>query len=153
MLRVSSHQDLLDTFRALDRAEVQIPSSFKFPLAVRDYLTWIEPSGHRIYLVFEDEVTHRPLGVVFQRTHGHADTPASMCHWCHAVRSGDGVGLLTAAVTSQRRVGVHLCSDLSCRERALSTPGVHDFRESVSGGEKVRQIMARMNDFAKRNLF
>lgn len=153
MIKITSENQLLETFRSLDRDQVQVPAEFKFPLAVKDYLSWIEPSGHRVYLVFEDTASGLPLGVVFERTPAPPSTPASMCQWCHSVRSGTGVSLLTTAASKNRRVGLHLCTDLNCRERAMGAPGIHDFNESLSGVEKVKQVVRRMNEFAKSNLF
>lgn len=153
MIRITNEEELLGTFRSIDRDEVQIPLTARFPMAVKDYVAWIEPSGHRIYLVFEDTQTGSPLGVVFQRTRGSANTVASMCQWCHAVRSGSGVGLLTATVAKDHRVGVHLCADLNCREHAMGPPGIHDFNESLSSGEKLQNILRRMTAFARKNLF
>jgi len=153
MIRIASEDQLLETFRSTDQDQVHIPANFSFPLPVKDYVSWVEPSGHRVYLVFEDLVNSRPLGVVFQRTRGAPDTPASMCQWCHSVRSGGAVSLLTTDMGPNRRVGLHLCSNLNCKENALSAPGIHDFSEGVSGRERVQRILQRMNDFAKKNLF
>lgn len=141
------------TFRAIDQDEVYVPPDLKFPIGVRDYLAWTEPSGHRVFLVFVEPYSQEKLGIVFHRTHGTADTPAAMCQWCHAVRAGGAVALLTAAVTKRRRVGLHLCANLNCRENALSTPGIHDFIESISANERVKRILVRMSAFARRNLF
>lgn len=153
MIRINSEEQLLETFREIDRDEVQVPLTARFPMAVKDYVSWIEPSGHRIYLVFEDVQTGAPLGVVFQRTHASADTKASMCQWCHAVRSGTGVGLLTASASKNHRVGVHLCADLNCRDHAMGPPGVNDFNESLSSAEKMQNVLRRMTAFARKNLF
>lgn len=130
-----------------------MPADLGFPLALKDYFAWTEPSGHRVYLVFGDPTTGHPLGVVFQRTSTPADAPASMCQWCHAVRTGGGVSLLTAAAGRNRRVGVHLCSDLSCRDRAFGVPGRHDFNEGLSPQEKLQRLLRRMGDFAHGQLF
>ena len=108
-------------------------------------------SGHRLFLLFEDSGDRR--GIVFERTHGSAETPAAMCQWCHAVRRGPAVGLLTASAARHRRVGVHLCTDLSCRENALGVPGVNDFLESVSAPERLQDVLTRMREFARANLF
>jgi hypothetical protein len=153
MIRIASEEQLLAKFRPIDRDEVQIPSNFKFPLAIKDYLTWVEPSGHRVYLVFEDVSSGKPLGVVFQRTRGAGETPAAMCQWCHTVRPGPAVGLLTAAADRDHRIGIHLCSNLNCRENALAPPNVHDLRESLGKYEKLHRILSRMSDFSHRNLF
>jgi hypothetical protein len=153
MLRIASQEQLLDKFRDIDRDQVQIPPTFRFPLAVKDYLSWVEPSGHRVYLLFEDVSSGDPMGVVFQRTHGAHDTAAAMCQWCHTVRPGPAVGLLTASVDRNHRIGIHLCTNLNCRENTLKEPGIHDLRESLGKYERLHRILERMTDFAHRNLF
>ena len=153
MLRLRDSDHLRAAFRAIDQDEVYVPPDMKFPIGVRDYLAWVEPSGHRVYLIFVEPYSHERLGIVFHRTRGTPDTPAAMCQWCHAVRGGGAVALLTAAVNRRRRVGVHLCSNLNCRENALTTPGIHDFNESISASERVKRILVRMSAFARRNLF
>lgn len=132
---------------------MQIPATITFPLALQDYVAWTEPSGHRVYLVFEEIQSGNPMGVVFQRTKGAAETPASMCQWCHAVRAGSAVSLMTTDAGPNRRVGLYLCTNLNCKQNALAPPGVHDFAERVNGRDKVERIVRRMNDFAKHNLF
>ncbi len=153
MIRIKDESQLLASFRETDQAQVQIPPALTFPLALKDYLAWTEPSGHRVYLVFSEIQSGNPMGVVFQRTKGAAETPASMCQWCHSVRSGSAVSLMTTDAGPNRRVGLYLCSGLNCKENALSPPGVNDFAESVSGQDKVDRIVRRMNEFAKQNLF
>jgi hypothetical protein len=153
MIKIASESELLRTFRAVDRDQVQLPPDFKFPLAVKNFTTWLEPSGHRVYLVYEDTKKGGPIGIVFQRTHGSPDAAPAMCQWCNSVRGGSGVSLLTAAVGSNRRVGIHLCSDLQCADEEMVIPGVNDLRESLSRTEKVLRLMQRMSDFAIRNLF
>jgi hypothetical protein len=131
---------------------VQIPSDFKFPLAVKNFTRWVEPSGHRLYLIYEHASQGTPVGIVFQRTHGSADAAPAMCQWCNSVRGGSGVSLLTAAAGSNRRVGIHLCTDLQCAEQEEAVPSVNDLRESLSRPEKVLRLVQRMSDFAIKNL-
>ncbi len=61
MIRILSEQQLLSAFREFDQPQVQIPSNLKFPLGLKDYLSWIEPSGHRVYLVFPDSNSGQPM--------------------------------------------------------------------------------------------
>lgn len=141
----------MQTFRPIDQDEVQLPSEMTFPLLVRDYLAWVEPSGHRTYLVFADGAKAR--GIVFRRSHQSADAPAAMCDWCHSVRGRGAVGLLTATVSKTNRIGLTLCRDLSCKEKLEKPPGVNDVFESVDVGEKKQRLVERMSHFARRNLF
>lgn len=151
MIKISSETDLLESFREIDRDQVHLPADIQFPLAVRDYTSWVEPSGHRVYLVFEKNGV--PMGVVFRRPNGPPMTPASMCQWCHTVRTGNAVSLLTASMSPDRSIGLYLCSRLNCREHILSGPSVHDFNEGLSGHERVNEVVRRMRDFASANLF
>lgn len=151
MIRIANEAELLDSFRALDRDQVQLSPDFQFPLAVKDYLSWVEPSGHRVYLVFPDDGSLR--GVVFERTSSSSEVPVSMCQWCHSVRRGSGVGLLTASAGRNRRVGVYLCRSLECKDNVMSPPTINDFSEGLSGSERLQRVVRRMSDFARANLF
>lgn len=153
MIRIQDEHQLRASFRDFEQNQVQVPQDFKFPLALKDYLSWVEPSGHRVYLVFRDHLSGHPMGVVFQRTRGSADASPSMCQWCHAVRPGSAVGLLTTQAGKERRIGIHLCVDLDCKAHAEKGPGKNDFTEGLSGREKIERVVRRMNDFAKHNLF
>lgn len=134
-----------------------MPRDLRFPFGVADYLAWVQPAGARVYLIFAEPDTGKTLGVVFRRDQpgsGGGESPAGMCEWCHAVRAGDGVKLLTATASSKRRVGISLCSDLSCKQKALAEPGVDDMPvPGLSDRDRIRKITQRMAAFARRNLF
>jgi hypothetical protein len=152
MIYINSETELLSAFRLIDREEVQIPRALQLPLKVDDYVTWIEPSGSRIYLIIEEKKKQLPFGIVFRRDQ---DTSGSygMCEWCHSVRSGNGVALLTATASSHRRVGINLCRDLDCKEKAELPPGPNDIPQLLSSQDRIQKITQRMFNFAKQNLF
>ena len=152
MIRISSEAELRQTFREIDRDQVFLPASFPFPLAIKNFKSWVEPSGHRVYLVFEDVQT-QARGIVFQRTAGSAEAAPAMCQWCNTVRGGSGVSLLTATASTNRRVGIHLCSDLNCGVGDNPAPSTNDLRESLSKAERMQRLMKRIQDFARNNLF
>ncbi len=153
MFKINSEDELLGSFRNIDRDQVQLPSDLKFPLPVRNYYSWLEPSGHRAYLVFEDPENQKLLGVVFRRTNTASDHGPVMCDWCHSVRGRGKVTMMTTAVSKDRQVGVYLCADLKCDEELRKPPGVNDLRESLDIGERTFALMERMSEFVKRNLF
>lgn len=153
MFKVSTADELLGSFRSMERDQVHIPSNLKFPLPVKNYLSWIEPSGHRAYLVFEDPENQKLLGVVFRRTAPNLDYGPVMCDWCRSVRGRGMVTMMTATVSRDRQVGVYLCSDLNCDEELRKPPGVNDLRESLDIGERTFGLMDKMHNFAKKNLF
>ena len=127
----------IDPVLALDN-QVNVPGRREFGVF----------SGNRVYLVFTDGAS---VGIVFRRDQGPG-AGSTMCEWCHSVRSGDSVGLLTATATSKRRVGIHACRDLSCKEKLESTPGVNDFQEMLNPREKARRLVARMSEFVRREI-
>jgi FBP C-terminal treble-clef zinc-finger len=154
MIRIQSENDLLEAFREIDRDTVRMTSNLKFPLAISDYLAWVEPSGHRTFLVFEDAKSRSLIGVAFKRTHPPAEPITNMCEWCHSVSGSGKIGLLTADVNKKRRVGVYLCRDLQCKGNIeADPPSVHDLRESIGKQEKTMRVLERMSNFARANLF
>lgn len=154
MIRIQNENELLALFRPVDRDEVRPPSHQTYPMAVTDYIAWVEPSGHRTYLIFEDEKSRSGLGVVFKRTQPPPDPVTNMCEWCHSVSGSQTIGMLSASVSQKKRVGLYLCRDLSCKQNILAQPpSVHDLRESLSAHDKTRRMLTRMSDFARRNLF
>ena len=149
---IKSEKELLETFRQIDREEVIFSKELSYPLRLEDYFTWIEPSGNRVYLIKESTSSNLPFGIVFRRDQSTGG-PSAMCEWCHAVRSGSDVSLLTATSSSQRRVGIYLCRDLSCKEKAVHTPNPDDVPRFNTAGERIQAIMKRMDLFAKKYLF
>jgi hypothetical protein len=104
-------------------------------------------------LLFNDPKSNTLTGITFRRTHSTADAPAGMCDWCHSVRGGDSVGLMTVQVDKSKTIGLMLCRDLSCREKVTGKPDRNDIRESLSVDQKQRRILERMSEFARKNLF
>src|SRR3954468_3575933 len=117
MIRIASENGLRESFRVMDRDQVILPEQLRFPLEIEDYLAWVEPSGARVYLLFDDRKRKLPLGIVFRRDQSAGGGSPRMCEWCHSIRSGDQVSLLTATANSQRRIGIQLCRDLSCKSK------------------------------------
>lgn len=153
MLRIANEEEFLEAFRPIDRDHVRLPPEMTFPLIVRNYMAWVEPSGHRTFLVFEEASKRSPRGIVFNRPHASADQPAAMCDWCHSVRGRGAVGLLTATVSPHRRIGLTLCRDLTCKEKIEGIPSANDLRESMPTDMKMRRLVEQMSEFARRNLF
>ena len=115
MNHIRTAEDLVVTFRERDQKHVILPPGMRFPVALEHYLTWIEPSGVRVYLVFQLPDWKQAVGVVFRRDQqGSSTSPPGLCEWCLSTGPSDQVGLLTATVDSKRRVGLNLCLDLSC---------------------------------------
>lgn len=153
MIRIASEKDLINSFRPIDQDHVHLAADVQFPLVIKNYLSWIEPSGARAYLVYEDLVTNQPMGIAFRRTLGSPDAAPVMCQWCNTVRGGGGVSLMTAAASENRSIGVYLCSDLKCEDGIQGTPGIHALRESLTKTDRMQRLMSRITEFAKGSLF
>lgn len=152
MIRITSEKDLLEAFRPLDRDQVELPETLRFPLLLKDYLSWTEPSGNRVFLVYTERDRKYPLGIVFRQDQSGAGS-AGMCEWCHSVRSSGGVSLLTAQASLNRRVGVQLCRDLTCKHKVESQPGADDFPETLSHRERIQRILQRISTFGRQQIF
>src|SRR5688500_18004856 len=99
MFRLETETDLLKAFRPRDRKHVELPPDLRFPLFVRDYLAWCDPTLTRTFLVTLEGRSQRPMGIAFRRDQSRSGTPtAHMCEWCHSSGSSNEVGLLTAEV-------------------------------------------------------
>jgi hypothetical protein len=152
MIRIESDKKILEAFRDIDRDQVQLPSEIAYPFGLIDYYAWTEPSGHRAYLLYNDG-DNRLLGVVFKRLNEPADAPIKMCSFCHSVRGGGRVGLLSVAASKNRIIGLHLCRDLSCKEKVQGSPKATDLPEKLEPNEKLKRVLSRMGDFLRTNLF
>lgn len=113
MFKLDSEAALLDTFRPRDRKKVELPAGLKFPLTATDYYSWLHPAGGRVYVVFAPRGGGHTTGIVFD-TNG-ANQVTQLCDWCHS--SSTDVSMLTAALNSNKRVGISVCGDLSCGKK------------------------------------
>ena len=147
MFKLNDEAALLEAFRPRDRQQVELPPDLKLPLFVRNYLAWPHPAGGRVYLVFATP-GGVPTGITFDTNDGAGPTVPQMCDWCHSSAPGNGVGLLTARVNAKKRVGVHLCSDLSC-QRKLEEEADRTGRSVLPAMEK---LIERMGRFAEEAL-
>jgi treble-clef zinc-finger protein len=146
MFQLKTEEMLIKTFRPRDRAGMELPSDLKFPLFVRDYVAWREPSGTGVRLVF-GPVGGVPTGIFFRRAHGEPNT-AQMCEWCHSGGGADQIGLMTADVNSRKRAGITICLDLRCQEKIEDAAN----RAGRSALEAKRALLERIAKFAQEAL-
>ena len=146
MFIIKTERDLLNAFRPRDRGAFEPPVGAAFPIAVRDYRAWVDPSGVRAFLVFQDPASGRPLGIVFRREVAGDESGSRMCDWCH--NFGAEVGLLTADRSSRRRVGVGVCRDLRCADR------IEQAAELAGRSSRLarQRLLERMVKFAREGL-
>ncbi|MDB4966145.1 MAG: hypothetical protein JWN44_1834 [Myxococcales bacterium] len=151
MEMVTSELELLRLFRDIDRADVELSPDLIFPLALDETLAWAV--GPRAFLLFRERPDRPARGIVFHRNAGTVPDVAAMCEWCHAVRGHGGVKLLSVSVDARRRVGLYLCSDLSCVSRSNEVPGPDDLPEGLDGAQRAARTLERISRFASRRLF
>jgi hypothetical protein len=152
MFRLDSEEALLETFRPRDRRAVELPRGLAFPLFVRDYLAWTHPAGGRVCLVFAMP-SGVPTGIVFDSNGGTDASLPQMCEWCHCSGMDSRVGLLAARLNSKKRVGVYVCSDLSCKQK-LEDEADRSGRSVLPAMEKLIDRMGRFStDALKIDLF
>ena len=140
MFRLDSEAALRQAFRPKDRDWVTPSAEMKLPMLVRGYFAWTHPAGGRVFLVF---ATPRgvPTGILFETNSGGLSVP-QMCDWCHFSGNGARVGLLTARLNAKKRVGLHVCSDLSCRQK-LEDEADRSGRSVIPAIEKLVEKMGR----------
>jgi hypothetical protein len=143
MFQIQSEKEFLNAFRSRDRKVVEPPKGTKFPLFVRNYLSWVDPYGVRVFLLFQAPSASRPIGIAFRRDQqGDKTLVSRLCDWCHAHGSADQIGLLTTDLDSKRRIGVNLCLDLRCGEK-LETMANMGGRSVVDDHKMLLEKMAR----------
>jgi hypothetical protein len=147
MFKLDSETDLLATFRPKDRKSVELVPEIKLPLFVRDYLSWKHPGGGYVYLAFAAP-GGAPTGIVFDTNGGGGPSAPAMCDWCHVSSAGTEVGLLTAQRNAKKRVGVHVCADLSCKQKLEEECD----RQGKSVVPVMQKLIERMARFATEAL-
>jgi hypothetical protein len=147
MFLIQSEKELLNAFRPRDRNAFEPPPGRTYPVFVRDYLSWVDPSGAHVYLIIQDPSSKRPLGIAFRRNPGSA-AGAQLCDWCHTHGSSQDINLLTTDRNSKRRVGVLLCTDLRCGEKIEQ----HANLSGRSPIEPRQRMLERMMRFARECL-
>lgn len=146
MFKLDSENALLEAFRPKDRKLVEVGKDIVLPRFVRNYLAWAHPGGGRVFLVFAVP-GGVPTGIVFDLVGGAGTSAMQMCDWCHT--SGkNAVGLLTATLNDRKRVGVHVCSDLSCQDKLEEAATLGGFSVLPS----MQKLMERMGRFASETL-
>lgn len=146
MFRLQSEDALKASFRPKDAALVEPPPGLTYPLAVLDYLSWVHPAGGLVFIVFATK-GGTPTGIAFN-SNGGAGGVVQMCDWCHHTGVGSQVGLLTARLNANKRLGVYLCSDLSCRQKIEDEAN----RSGRSPVPALKKLVEKIGEFASDGL-
>jgi hypothetical protein len=146
MFKLDSETELLEAFRPKDRGLVELGPGMKFPMIVRGYQSWVHPAGGRVFLVFA-AAGDAPTGIVFA-TNGAGPPQPSMCDWCHSATAKGPTAVLSARVNAKKVAGVHVCADLSCRQKIEEEAN----RSGKSAKPAMDKLIQRMGKFASEVL-
>jgi hypothetical protein len=147
MFLIESEKDLVNAFRPRDRKVLELPPAVTYPLFVRDYHAWLEPTGQRVFIVLQDPASERPLGIAFRRDPSGAGT-SRLCEWCHSWGNGEEIGLLSTEKSSKRIVGIGLCLDLRCSDKIQQMSDL----AGRSAVEPRKRMLERIQKFAREAL-
>ncbi|MDG0815151.1 FBP domain-containing protein [Bdellovibrio svalbardensis] len=114
---INSEEEFVQAFRTRDQNKLVLPEKLKFPLNVRSYFTWKEPSGVYTYLVFKAPNWDLPRGVAFKRTASTVEPVGGLCGWCNSYGTSDDIGLLSVAMSANVSNSYLICQDLRCIEK------------------------------------
>lgn len=146
MFRIDSEEALLEAFRPKDRKLVEVPRDMSFPLLAQHCHAWAHPAGGRVFLLFAVK-GGVPTGIAFDVDGGIAAVP-KMCDWCHCGGLGNQVGLLSARLNAKKTVGVHVCTDLGCKQKLEDMAN----RSGMSPLPGIERLVERMGRFASEAL-
>lgn len=147
MFLLRSEDDLKEAFLPKFRNSIELPKNLKFPLVVRDYLTWSDPSSPRVHVIFAERDVEKPIGVIFEREPVQTGT-SSICDWCHSHGSSQQIGLLTLRVNATRQVGLCICRDLSCREKIGNNLSL----SPLVAQKRISRVVSQMSAVVRRFL-
>jgi hypothetical protein len=117
MFTIASKEELIGAFRKPDLKKLILPEGLQFPIHVRSYFTWKEPSGVYVYLVFKLPNWDLPRGVAFKKVPIRGGPTGNLCNWCHAYGSSEEIGMMSLALNSRVSHSYLLCNDLSCVQK------------------------------------
>ncbi|GAA1745544.1 FBP domain-containing protein [Aeromicrobium alkaliterrae] len=123
-----------------------------------DFLAWADPKApQRAYLVVAPPVTDETVAVELRLGESAGPRRAAHCDWCHTQDAAAGSRLVVAPRAGSRgrsgnSVGVYVCTDFGCSERARRPLKAH--QRSVSGAPdlRVEELAERVGHFVARVL-
>ena len=118
---IESKDEFNQCFREKDQKKLILPMGLKFPLAVRSYFTWSEPSGVYTYLVFKKPNWDLPRGAVFKKVAQHGEPVGGLCSWCNSYGSSEDIGMFSVAVNANTSFSYILCQGFRCVEKIEET--------------------------------
>lgn len=120
-----------------------------------DYLGWIDPSGHRGYVVLQSPNTGEVCGITMNRSRRESrKLRMEMCSWCYYVHKGNGTAMFTVMVKgSEGRhiLGNAICKNLDCSLRIRNLVDPENFmEESLYEPAKIWRMQQQMHKWLAR---
>ncbi|MNS72027.1 hypothetical protein D3C72_1054230 [compost metagenome] len=117
LFSIASEEELVQSFRLRDQKKLMLPDDLTYPMNIRSYFAWKEPSGVYTYLIVKMPNWDMPRGVAFKRTASTGEPTGGLCNWCHAYGASDEIGMLSVTMSATVSLSYYLCQDLSCIEK------------------------------------
>ena len=140
---IENETDFTNCFRLKDQKKLVLPSKLKFPMKIRSYFTWQEPSGVYTYLIYKNPSWDMPRGMALKRVHHNGEPVGGLCGWCNSYGSSEEIGTLSVAVNSKTTFAYLLCNDLRCIEKIEDLCAL----AGKSPEKYIDQLYQRMNRF------
>ncbi|WP_375003639.1 FBP domain-containing protein [Aeromicrobium sp. CTD01-1L150] len=124
----------------------------------RDFLGWSDPKApRRGYLVVDAGRYERVVAVELRLPPGTATGRQTMCDWCQTSDAPGGARLVVAQRAGARgragdTVGVYVCEDFACSQRARQPLKPHQISVSGRGDQRIPELLERVHSFVDRVL-
>jgi len=116
-------------------------------LAAEKIVTWLHPSGHIGYVIYNDG--NGFFGLMLERfTDKSASDKAAMCAWCMSVKLARQMALFSKKISENSSKGVTLCADLDCLH-SVQNPGPHAMCETISAEEKRQRYYNNVGNYIR----
>jgi len=122
----------------------------KIDLEQERIVTWIHPSGHIGYVIYNDGGTF--IAFMLERlTSISVSTKVCMCSWCMSVKSAQQMTLFSKRLSENTSSGIILCSDLNCLN-SINNPGANTMRETLTPEDKRQRYYNNVENYIRNNV-
>jgi hypothetical protein len=113
-------------------------------------VTWIHPSGHIGYVVYNDGAGFH--GFMMDRLNEKAvSSKIGMCSWCLSVNSMSKLTMFTRKISDNTSLSVRLCTDLNCLE-SIKNINPNTMRETLTREEKELRYFKHLEEYIFNNV-
>jgi|GEM_PF-3477495 len=137
-------------FSKKDRKKLWVPPAVtngQIDLLREKIITWIHPSGHIGYVVYNDDGEFQAV-ILDRLSEKSTSAKACMCSWCMSVKTVRQMTMFSRKVSDNKSCGVMLCSDLDCLY-SIANPGANAMRETLSPQEKRQRYYRNVENYIR----